>query len=102
MYLARQSQGTVVSTTVLAEAMEIPYRFLRRIMLKLAEQDVTTARERRRSEFSRDPATVTCSTWRGRWIRERSRSTCAWSSRSNAHEPDSAKRTRYCSAFNRN
>jgi len=33
--LARQGDGQAVSTTVLAEDMEIPYRFLRRIVLKL-------------------------------------------------------------------
>ena len=36
--LARQGEGQVVSTTVLAEEMEIPYRFLRRIVLKLGER----------------------------------------------------------------
>lgn len=33
--LAQQGDGQVVSTTVLAEDMDIPYRFLRRILLKL-------------------------------------------------------------------
>ena len=33
--LAQQGDGQAVSTTVLAEDMEIPYRFLRRILLKL-------------------------------------------------------------------
>jgi len=36
--LARQGDGQAVSTTVLAEEMEIPYRFLRRILLKLGER----------------------------------------------------------------
>lgn len=36
--LALQGEGGVVSTSVLAEEMEIPYRFLRRILLKLGEQ----------------------------------------------------------------
>jgi len=35
--LARREAGSVTSTTVLAEEMEIPYRFLRRILLKLGE-----------------------------------------------------------------
>ena len=35
LYLARQHDKEVVSTTVLAGAMEIPYRFLRRILLRL-------------------------------------------------------------------
>lgn len=34
--LALQDDGRVLSTTLLAEEMEIPYRFLRRILLKLA------------------------------------------------------------------
>ena len=37
LYLAMQSDNPVVSTTVLAEEMEIPYRFLRRILLGLVE-----------------------------------------------------------------
>ncbi|MHB0939794.1 MAG: RrF2 family transcriptional regulator [Armatimonadota bacterium] len=38
--LAQQGDGQVVSTTVLAEDMEIPYRFLRRIVLKLGEREL--------------------------------------------------------------
>lgn len=38
--LAQQGDGQVVSTTVLAEDMEIPYRFLRRIVLKLGARDL--------------------------------------------------------------
>lgn len=61
MYLARQPEGTVVSTTVLAEAMEIPYRFLRRIMLKLSAQGmVKTVRGKQGGIIlARDPATIT-------------------------------------------
>jgi len=36
--LAQQGDGQAVSTTVLAQDMEIPYRFLRRILLKLGER----------------------------------------------------------------
>ena len=37
LYLALHSEAQVVSTTVLAEQMEIPYRFLRRILLGLVD-----------------------------------------------------------------
>jgi len=33
--LAQQGEGAVVSTTILAHEMDIPYRFLRRILLKV-------------------------------------------------------------------
>ena len=36
--LAQQQDGKVLSTTVLAQDMSIPYRFLRRIVLKLGER----------------------------------------------------------------
>jgi Rrf2 family protein len=38
LYLSRQQSTNAVSTTVLASEMEIPYRFLRRILLRLSEK----------------------------------------------------------------
>ncbi|MHB9131951.1 MAG: RrF2 family transcriptional regulator [Armatimonadota bacterium] len=38
LYLAGQQGNGVVSTTVLAKEMDIPYRFLRRILLRLVEE----------------------------------------------------------------
>ncbi len=38
LFLALQGDKQIVSTTVLAEEMDIPYRFLRRIVLRLVAQ----------------------------------------------------------------
>jgi Rrf2 family iron-responsive transcriptional regulator len=43
LYLAQQEEGALVSTTVLAEAMDIPYRFLRRIVLRLVESGLASS-----------------------------------------------------------
>ena len=42
--LAKQDTEQVVSTTVLAEEMAIPYRFLRRILLKLSGEGLVESR----------------------------------------------------------
>jgi len=59
--LARRAPGEVISASVMAEEMEIPYRFLRRIVLKLSEEGfVTTLRGKYGGmRLAKAPATIT-------------------------------------------
>ena len=43
LLLLAQHQGEVVSTSVLAQSVEAPYRFLRRILLQLTEQGLVVS-----------------------------------------------------------
>ena len=58
--LALQEDGQVLSTTVLAEEMEIPYRFLRKILLKLLEEGFVTSTRGKQGglRLAKPPATV--------------------------------------------
>jgi len=58
--LALQEDGQVLSTTVLSEEMEIPYRFLRKILLKLLEEGFVTSTRGKQGglRLAKPPTTV--------------------------------------------
>jgi Rrf2 family protein len=59
--LGMQGEGAIVSTTVLAEEMEIPYRFLRRILRRLLEDGFIASTRGKQGgvRLLRDPRKIT-------------------------------------------